>query len=191
VRCLSGLLVLAACAEAGKSGGKPASDASLPLDGGLPGDATKQLDAPVSNESCSSTASCAAATDLGGVSGDTGADMVTASGFQAAWYKVRVSEDDSGAFGVKLRVTAQLTSPGSENYDVFVYVNSDNDAIECATPSGTASTSGTTDTLSVQWGEGGTFSNGDDDSRTVSVEVRPIGTTCSSAAPWQLVVRGD
>ncbi|MEO8844773.1 MAG: hypothetical protein ABI591_23500 [Kofleriaceae bacterium] len=188
MRRLLGLLVLAACAEAGKSGGHGTSDASIKLDAGLPGDATK-LDAP--SAVCTSNSSCAAGTSLGNVSGDTGADMVTASGYQAAWYTVRVSEDDSGPFGVKLRVTAQLISPALENYDVFLYVNSNTDTTECATPSGTASTSGTTDTLSIQWGEGGTFSNGSDDGRTVSIEIRPIGTTCSAGSPWQLTVRGD
>ena len=56
--------------------------------------------------------------------------------------------------------------------------------------SGTASTSGTTDTLAIHWGESG-ISNGNDDSRTVSIEIRPIGTTCSSGQQWQLSVRGD
>ena len=144
----------------------------------------------MNSDVCTSSASCAAATDLGSVSGDTGADMVTASGYQAAWYKVRVTEDDSGPLGVKLQVTAHLTSPASENYDVFLYINTGNDVIECATPSGTASTSGTTDTISVKWGEG-TFANGTDDSRTASIEIRPIGTTCSSGQPWQLTVNGD
>ena len=90
-----------------------------------------------------------------------------------------------------MQLTAQLTSPASENYDVFTYVNGGTDVIECNTPTGTASTSGTTDTLAIHWGESGTFSNGNDDSRTVSIEIRPIGTTCSSSQLWQLSVRGD
>jgi hypothetical protein len=189
VRCLLGFLVLAACAEAGRTGGKP-TDASTKMDGALPGDAAKPIDA-TSNDVCTSNASCAAATDLGSISGDTGSGMVTANGYQAAWYKVRVTEDDSGPFGVQMNLSVQLTSPGSENYDVFTYLNSDTDVIECNTPTGTASTSGTTDTLAIQWGESGTFSNGNDDSRTVSIEIRPIGNTCSSGQQWQLTARGD
>jgi hypothetical protein len=188
VRCLLGFLVLAACAEAGKPEGRP-TDASTKMDGALPGDA-KPIDA-MSSGVCTSSASCAAATDLGSVSGDTGAGTVTASGYQAAWYKLRVTEDDSGPFGVQMQLTAQLTSPASENYDVFTYVNGGTDVIECNTPTGTASTSGTTDTLAIHWGESGTFSNGNDDSRTVSIEIRPIGTTCSSGQQWQLSLRGD
>jgi len=117
------------------------------MDGALPGDA-KPIDA-MSSGVCTSSASCAAATDLGSVSGDTGAGTVTASGYQAAWYKLRVTEDDSGPFGVQMQLTAQLTSPASENYDVFTYVNGGTDVIECNTPTGTASTSGTTDTLTI------------------------------------------
>jgi hypothetical protein len=52
-------------------------------------------------------------------------------------------------------------------------------------------TSGTTESLEVDWGETGTFANGDDDSRTVSIEIRPkMGITCSPTATWQLTVNG-
>ncbi|MDB4955758.1 MAG: hypothetical protein JWO36_3327 [Myxococcales bacterium] len=128
--------------------------------------------------------------DLGSISGDTGGAMVTASGYQAAWFRVRVTEDDSGVFGVKLSVTTRLTSPANSNYDVFVYVNTGSDVIECTTPSGTATTTGTTDALGLSWGEG-TVANGNDDGRSVSIEVRPISGMCSAAQPWQLVVVGN
>jgi hypothetical protein len=184
--------VVGACAEAGKPGGGPGgtNDASTTPDGShSPADAAKPSDA--ASGVCSSNLTCQTAMDLGSVSGDTGNATVTANGYQAGWYKVRVTEDDSGVFGVEMTVTAALTSPGSSNYDVFTYINTGSDVIECNTPSGTASSSGTTDSSKLGWGETGTLSNGANDDRTLTIEVRPISGTCSSAMPWQLVVTGD
>ena len=39
--------------------------------------------------------------------------------------------------------------------------------------------------------ESGTFSNGNDDGRTVSIEVRPVSGTCAASSMFQLVVYGD
>ncbi len=139
---------------------------------------------------CATAATCQTAIDLGSVSGDTGAAMRTASGYQSAWYKVRVTEDDSGVFGIKLSATIRLTSPAASNYDVFVYVNTGSDVVECTTPSGTLTTTGTTDSTYIIWGEG-SVSNGSDDGRTVSIEVRPIAGACDASQPWQLAVTGD
>lgn len=187
LRLLGTALLAGGCATAGSSDvGHGHPDASAQVDGTRPIDAA--IDAPA--ELCTSSATCQAAMSLAGVSGDTGAGMVTASGYQAAWFRVRVTEDDSGIAGVKLKVTTRLTSPASSNYDVFVYVNTGSDVIECTTPSGTATTTGTTDEIKLQWGEG-TLANGNDDSRNVSIEVRPISGSCSAAQPWQLVVLGN
>jgi len=64
------------------------------------------------------------------------------------------------------------------------------DAIECTTPNG-AAMGLDPQTRSILWGETGTFSNNKDDSRTVSIEIRPSGTSCSPSAPWSLTVAGD
>lgn len=174
---------VAGCAKA-SSGVEPPIDAPIQIDA-----PRRQIDAPP-QDACSSSAMCVTAMDLGTVSGDTGSQMVMTSGFQAAWFKVRVTEDDSGVPGIKLSVTAQLTSPASADYDVFTYVNSGSDVVECTTPSGTTTKNGTTDASRELWGEG-TIPNGSDDSRTVSIEVRPISGTCSASQPWQLVVIGN
>jgi hypothetical protein len=139
---------------------------------------------------CTSSATCQTATDEGSISGDTGSGTVAGSGFQSAWLKVRVTENDSSVIGDALSVTATLTSPASSPFDVFLYVNSGSDVIECTTPTGTAMRNGNTETLRISWGEG-SIANGSDDSRTVSIEVRPTATTCSPSAQWQLVVQGD
>jgi hypothetical protein len=179
---LGAALLLNACASAGSADKPGHVDASMQADSARPIDATVDV--------CTSNATCQAAMNLGTVSGDTGAAMLTASGSQAAWLRVRVTEDDSGVAGTKLRVTTRLTSPASSNYDVFVYVNTGSDVIECSTPSGTATTIGTVDELKLNWGEG-TVANGNDDSRNISIEVRPISGMCSAAQPWQLVVLGN
>lgn len=183
--------LFAACANAGKpgSGGgddqidaPPAAIDSKPAIDARPPDGAA--------DACASGATCAAAMNLGNVSGDTGNQKVTATGYQAGWFSVRVTEDDSSVFGTKLSMTAKLTSPGASNYDVFVYYNSGNDSIECTTPSASGTSTAAIDSARISWGEG-SVSNGDDDSRTVRVEVRPVSGGCSSGATYTLELQGD
>jgi hypothetical protein len=65
------------------------------------------------------------------------------------------------------------------------------DELSCTTPTGAATKNGTVQSQKLTWGETGTFSNGNDDGRTVVVEVRAPATGCSSGATWQLNVQGD
>ncbi len=181
---------LAGCAEAGS----PQSSAPVDAPDGKPIDAGHTLpqpDAPSSMLTCTTSATCMTATSLGQINGDDGGS-VTATGTQAAWYSVRANEDDSGPLADPMRVLTQLTSPSaSEMFDVFVYINTGTDALECNTANGTPTTTGASESLEVDWGESGTFANGSDDSRTVSIEIRPkAGITCSPAAMWQLSVTG-
>ena len=167
----------------------PADAPAIVHDAPPPGDA-RPIDAPVM-AGCASGATCQASMDLGTVSGDTGNATVMGSGYQSAWYHVRVTEDDSGVFAVAMSFTVRLTSPASAKYDVFVYLNTGSDVIECATPSGNVMTAGLVESTYILWGESGTFSNGNDDGRTVSIEVRAPSTGCSAASPWQLQVQGN
>lgn len=185
--CLGLVTMLVACAHADHGGGQSQADApDRQLDGSPP---PPPIDAP-SGVSCTSSATCQTATDVGSISGDTGSATVAASGFQSAWLRVRVTEDDSSFIGNDLSVTATLTLPATEQFDVLMYVNSGSDVVECTTPSGTATKNGNTETLRISWGEG-SIANGSDDSRYVSIEIRPTSTTCSSSAQWQLVVQGN
>jgi hypothetical protein len=181
------LLLLAACAEAGTT--LPAGTADAPV---TPIDSPKLVDAApdAAQNLCQSTASCATATSIGTVSGDTGNAMVTASGYQSAWYRVRVTEDDSSPIGKALKVTVQLMSPAGTNYDLYVYVNTGTDIVECNSISGSSMSTQQFDSVSLSWGEG-TVANGVDDSRYVSIEVRPVSGTCSMSQPYQLTVLGD
>ena len=180
-------LLLAACASAGTA--EPVGvDASAPSDSRVFLDAP--IDAPVI-DTCLSAASCQTAQQLGTVSGDTGNVRLAATmGHQSAWFRVRVTEDDSDVPGLTLRVAAKLTSPQAVDFDVFVYVNAGSDTVECSTTNGTTTTNGTINEVRAEWGEGG-IPNGSDDSRDVSIEVRPIGTGCSPAQPWQLEIEGN
>jgi hypothetical protein len=148
-------------------------------------------DAAGVNPNCSASMTCTNGMMLGMVSGDTGAGMLTATGFKAAWYKVRVTEDYSDAPGLALRLAATLMQPAAGSFDVFVYVNPTSDTIECNTTTGTATTMGNSKEVRAEWGEG-FFPNGADDSRDVVIEVRPAaGTSCASSQTWSLRIDGN
>lgn len=179
----------AGCASAG---GGAATDANEDSSTGRM-DASVIVDAPSDSAlaTCASTDVCQSAMMLGTVSGDSNNVKLTASGYQSAWFRVRVTEDNSSVGGLSLRVAAKLTSPSAPMFDVFVYLNAGSDQIECSTTTGTVSTSGTTKQVRAEWGEG-TISNGSDDGRDVSIEVRPLSQSgCAQAAMWQLEIEGN
>jgi len=140
--------------------------------------------------SCASPNTCPAATDLGTVSGDTGADTKTFQGSGSQWLKVRVSEDDSSVFGVELQMRAELQSPAGTNFNLFLYRAGSSSGQECSAVTTSSTSTSAFDSASMSWGEG-TISNGNDDDRTVTVEVRHVSGTCAPAAKWTLTVRGD
>ncbi len=149
------------------------------------------MDAPMMTQTCTTSATCAApTTTLPGMGGDEeGEGSVSESGFQAAWFSVRLTETDSGLGGDPMSIYATLTSPAGASFDLFVYVDTNNDDIDCTTPTGTVTTSGSTETSNIEWGETGPFANDSDDSRTVSIEIRPkTGDTCASSATWSLSI---
>jgi hypothetical protein len=138
---------------------------------------------------CDAPNTCVASTNLGSVSGDTGADMQSTQGTTSQWFQVRVSENDSSVFATSLRMKATLVSPAGANFDLYVYVPG-SDTIECSAVSASSTTTGS-DQASVEFGESGTFSNGSNDDRTVTVEVRHVSGTCSAGAKWTLSVFGN
>jgi len=169
--------------DAGAGGGGDGSDAGA--DSGVKPDAGGG-----GGGSCTSPNTCSGAVDLGSVSGDTGADVKTAQGHTSQWFTVRVTEDDNGIAGVELWMTATLTSPPGSNYDLYVYVPS-SDTLECSAVSYQSTSSATTDSATAKLGEGGLFSNGSSDDRTVTVEVRHVSGTCDPANKWTLTLSGN
>jgi hypothetical protein len=136
---------------------------------------------------CVTAQTCQGAQMLGTVSGDSGAMTLSANGYQSAWYRVRVTEDFSEEIGLALRVAAKLQGTG---FEAFVYVNAASDTIECSTTTGTVSQNGNMKETRAEWGEG-FIPNGADDSRNVTIEIRPSGTSCSMNQGWQLDIEGN
>lgn len=187
---LYGLLcvALAGCATASPPGEQvdAAIDGPGKKDAGI--DATS-IDAAINN--CTSAMTCQSAMMLGMVSGDTLNGKLPASGYQAAWFRVRVTEDDENLPGLTLRVASRLTFPAGVGFETYVYVNSGSDvAAECAITTGTRSTVGNVQTVKAEWGEG-FVPNAQSDSRNVTIEVRPVGGNCTAAQMWTLEVEGN
>jgi hypothetical protein len=139
---------------------------------------------------CTATAPCASAADLGAVSGDTGADVLSAQGTTSAWFRVMVDENDNGLAGVKLLASATLDSPAGANFDLYLYVGSAG-AQECSAVSAQSTQTSGSDSAGVSFGESGVLANGSKDSRYVTVEVRHVSGTCASNAKWTLTFKGN
>lgn len=183
-------LLCAVLATACASASSPGELADAAIDSGKR-DAAIDAPNPEGPNLCATSQTCAAAMMLGTVSGDTGNAKLTASGYQAAWFRVRVTENDEDVPGLTLRVASKLTFPAGVGFETYVYVNSSSDVpSECAITTGTRATVGNVQTVKAEWGEGA-FPNGVSDSRNVTVEVRPVGTNCSMPAMWQLEVEGN
>lgn len=169
----------------GDSGGGGGGDAGKDAGGGSDGGGGGGGGA-----ACASPNVCTGATDLGSISGDTGADVKTAQGSGSQWFKVRVTENDSNLFGLTLLAKAELTSPPGTNFDLFVYVAGSGSGQECSTVTQSSTNAASADSAKAEWGEG-SISNGSDDGRTVTVEVRWVSGTCAPAAKWSLTISGN
>jgi hypothetical protein len=159
-------------------------------DGGTTDAATDSGTDSGTTVSCASPNVCLTATDLGTISGDTGAGTKTFQGSGSQWFKFRVTEDYHGLDGVEQEVRAELQSPTGTDFNLFLYVPGSSTGQECSAVSASSTTTGGFDSTSKDWGETGLFSGGDDD-RTVTVEVRHVSGACAPAAKWTLTVRGN
>jgi len=170
-------------APAPKSDAPATTDAPRAVDAAPP-----PVDAPAAT--CATSVTCTTATVLPGIGGDEdGASFSSASGYQAAWYTIRVSETDSGAFADPMSFQATLTSPPGAMFDLLVYFPGDASSTDCTTPNGTVSTSGDSESWANEWGETGTFANDSDDSRTIAIQISPrSGATCAANATWSLSI---
>ena len=177
-------------------GGGGGNDAATGTDAGVEAGADAGADAGGGGggggggAACASPNVCTGATDLGSVSGDTGSGVKTAQGSGSQWFKIRVTEDDSNVFGLSLLAKAELTSPPGTNFDLFLYLPGGSSGQECSAVAQSSTNTGA-DTAKLEWGETGTLSNGSNDDRTMTVEVRWVSGTCSPSAKWSLTVRGN
>jgi len=156
-----------------------------PEDTGAPEDAGPPDSGPVS------TTTCQAPRELGSLAGDNGAPVLSAQGDCNDWIRVRALETQSGAVGTQMKAKLVLTSPAGANFDMFVYVDIPVDKVECSTSTfNSQEPTGRDDSVSLAWGEG-TVANGEDDSRTISINVRNKGASCDPALKWKLSVLGN
>jgi hypothetical protein len=175
--------------DAGAGGGGGGGNNGPKPDAGAP-DAGGGGNPPGGGVSCAAPKPCSSATSLGTVKGDTGADVKSAQGSTSQWFTVRVTENDSAVSALELWMTASLVSPPGTNFDLFVYVPG-SDTLECSAVSEQSTSTGSSDTAAVRFGEGGLFSNGSDDSRTVTVEVRHVSGNCDPSKKWTLTIEGN
>lgn len=139
---------------------------------------------------CDPPSPCSGATSIGTVSGDTTSADVTTSGSTSKWLRIDVTENDSGITGVPMKLAVALTSPAGANFDLYVYLGSGLGNVECTTVAKSSVSTSSTDSVSLTWGEMGLFSNGIDDGKTVTIEVRAVSTPCDPNATWSLNVHG-
>ena len=183
--------------DAGTTDPDPIDEDGGVVDGGSEGGVTVDSGTPdggtggTGTVSCASPNTCVAATDLGSVSGDEGSGLKTASGSGSQWFKIRVTEDDSSVFGTSMQLRTVLVSPAGTNFDLYVYRAGGSSGQECSAVTKSSTLATGTDVASMEWGESGAFSNGSDDDRTVSVEVRWVSGTCTAGAKWTLTVQGN
>ena len=207
-----GTLLLVGCAVGSEPDTATTELASTPLDAGTEGDSSIILAPPSPDpardagskaastdagpvvahpvSTCGATNTCLAATDLGYVSGDVGSDSAVTSGVTSSWLTVRVGEDDPALLGNTLELNAILTSPPGANYDLFVYLPG-SDTRECSAISSQSTSTTSTDQVGLEFGEFGTFANGINDSRTLTIEVRHVSGSCDPTAKWTLNLYGN
>jgi hypothetical protein len=169
----------------------PLDDAGTGLDSGASSDGGDSGSDAGTATGCASPNACAGATAMTSVSGDTGADTARQTGFTAKWLKIRVREDDSAVTsGKKLKLNLTLTSPPGSNFDLRVYLPLDPTSEKCTGADRVTSATTGPDIAALEWGEG-TFPNGADDSRTVTIEVLHVSGPCDPSKTWTLLAEGN
>ncbi len=133
------------------------------------------------------------ATILSSISGDTGKGVATRTGSNSAWFRVMITEDDSSVFStVKLNVRITLDSPPGGNFDLYVYkgkAKGAGGAIECSAVASSSTSTLASDVVALDWSDTHPI-GGYDDSTPISIEVRPVGTSCPTTDTWTLTVEG-
>jgi hypothetical protein len=186
-----------------KDTGSPPEDTALPDTAADPDTSTTDSDLDSTSDTteeglppCTTltAADCvSAALSMASVSGDTGADVRTATGSDSSWYHVTVTENDSSLFSsVDLKVTITLSSPSGENFDLYVCMGKakgDGGGIECTTVARSSTSSSGDDVVSLTWPDNRPI-GGFDDTKVLSIEVRAMSATCDPSLTWSLKVEG-
>lgn len=141
-----------------------------------------------SGSQCEPATTCAGADTIGGVAGDEPTPPVTDTGTEPVWLEIEISENDSGVFGNDMNVTVTLQSTGGD-WDLRTYLGAPGGATGCGGEPQSSTTTGI-DTVSYNWGEGGTANNSEDGT-FLAVEIFPKDDLCVPGSSWSLVVTGD
>jgi hypothetical protein len=185
-------LGLGACTTIGDLPAASLPDASLPSpDAALPTTSDAGTTAASSTlTSCAASTVCTRAPSLGSLSGDTDGAPLPLTGSRAAWFRIRVTEDDLATIGHPLSLLATLTTPPGSRWEVLLYVDAATDATECLRSTGSPVTVGDSQQIVAIWGEG-PVNNSADDSRDVAIEIRAGDASCNPAANWKLTLQGN
>lgn len=122
---------------------------------------------------------------MGDLSGDTNADVKATDGHTSQWIKVHVTENHHDIGGRELKATATLTSPPGTTFELYTYIASADGVVECSAVSGTGNS------YNARFGESGITSNGSNDSRWVTYEVRHVSGPCDPSKKWSLKIEGN
>jgi hypothetical protein len=148
---------------------------------------TQQAPAAPEGKKCEAKNTCASASDLGSIRGDAEGDTRSRRGTGSEFFSIEVTESITGfsdPYAMKAAIT--LVSPSKQNYDLFVYDE------DCSKPVKQSEEGpDTTDKVAMEWGETGwnPLPNGDDDKKTLRIEVRQKSKTCDGE--WTLLVQGN
>lgn len=140
-------------------------------------------------EPCLNETMCSTARAVGGVSGDTGADVLAETGAEPVWLTFQVSEDDSDVAGVAMSFRATLVSPPGADFDLYVYRGTEGGTTGCGGFVQASVTTGV-DSVYMTWGEG-LIANGVEDDVWVAVEIVPKDAECAAPEQWSLEVEGN
>ena len=161
--------------------GVPLKDAALVDQGPTNGKDAAIKDAGANETlACTATNQCVMPTLAGRVSGDTGSEILEATGSAGMFVLVNVSEDDhTPLIPKRMRVGASLNSPGAD-FDLFLHADGCASVID-------QSELGFTENVDLTWND----SQGQDNGRKLILEVRHKSGACDPERPWVLTIRGN
>ncbi len=124
---------------------------------------------------------CTSFTNLGTISGDTGAGVLNQSGAGEAWYRVAITENSNQP--LYLSATVVLQSHPTSDYDLYVYCVNCNGNLAGSSSAGI----GQADVVHIRWNDD-TPIGGEDDSGFIIIEVRWQTGGCDG---YELTVTGN
>ncbi len=126
--------------------------------------------------------SCASPTDLGEVAGNQDGAPITKSGTGSAWFRIKVSDDQSNRFvesAMGIGLTLSSSDPGV-NYDLFLYRNGDT---SCDDKPYASTKQNGTDEVDHIWNAVGPQLG---EARNLTIEVRQVSANCGT---WALEIQ--